>query len=120
MPSVCFYFQVHQPLRMRHYRVFDIGKDSSYFYYEKNKEVMQKVAEKCYLPANKILLELINRYKKEKRKFKVAFSISGVALDQFEEFAPEVLQSFKELAKTGCVEFLSETYYHSLAYLYSK
>ncbi len=115
--NICFYFQVHQPYRLRTYSVFDIGQSKNYFDDEKNKEIMLKVAKKCYLPTNKLILDLI---KKHKGAFKVAFSISGVALQQFEECAPEVLASFQELAKTGCVEFLSETYYHSLAYLYSK
>jgi alpha-amylase len=117
MVSVCFYFQVHQPFRLRKYSVFDIGHNNNYFDEHKNAEVMRKVANKCYLPTNKVLLELI---KKHNGKFKVSFSISGVALEQFERYAPEVLHSFKELAKTGCVEFLDETYYHSLSYLYDK
>ncbi|MBN1792575.1 glycoside hydrolase family 57 protein [Candidatus Woesearchaeota archaeon] len=117
MVSVCFYFQVHQPYRLRKYSVFDIGHDSHYFDDVKNSEVMRKVANKCYIPTNKVLLELIRRHK---GKFKVSFSISGVALEQFERYAPDVLESFKELARTGCVEFLDETYYHSLSYLYDK
>ncbi len=115
--SVCFYFQVHQPFRLRHYPVFDIGKNHEYFDEQKNKEICLKVASKCYLPANKLILDLINA---TEGKFKAAFSITGVALEQFEKYCPEVIESFKELAKTGSVEFLSETYYHSLAFLYSK
>ncbi len=114
MVSVCFYFQVHQPERLRRYSVFEIGKSHDYFDEKKNREVLQKVAGKCYLPMNRLLLELI---KQHGSKFKVSFSISGVALDQFERYAPEVLESFKELAATGCVEFLAETYYHSLSFL---
>ena len=117
MVSICFYFQVHQPFRIRRYPVFDIGKDSHYFDEQKNEEICKKVARKCYLPTNRLMLDLIKRFN---GKFKIAYSISGVALDQFEQYAPEVLHSFKELADTGCVEFLSETYYHSLSYLYSK
>ncbi len=117
MVSICFYFQVHQPYRLKRYSVFDIGKNDEYFDHDKNREVMQKVAKKCYLPTNRLMLELINKYK---GKFRISYSISGICLDQFEEYAPEVLESFKELAKTGCVEFLSETYYHSLSFLYSK
>ena len=117
MVSVCFYFQVHQPFRLRKYRVFDIGHSSDYFDEEKNKQVMQKVASKCYLPANKIIHELIN---KTDGKFKASYSITGMALEQFQLYAPEVLESFKQLAKTNCVEFLDETYHHSLSYLYSK
>ncbi len=117
MVSVCMYFQVHQPLRMRRYSVFDIGKSSDYFDDKKNKEIMKKVEKKCYLPANNLMLDLI---KKHNKRFKIAYSITGTAIEQMEEFAPEVLDSFKKLAKTGCVEFLSETYYHSLSFLYSK
>jgi alpha-amylase len=117
MVSVCFYFQVHQPYRVRKYSVFDIGKNHNYFDEKKNKEIMQKVAKKCYLPANKVMLELI---KKHKGKFKISYSISGTAIEQFEKYCPEVLESFKKLVKTGHVEILAETYYHSLAYLYSK
>lgn len=117
MTNMCMYFQVHQPFRIKNYSIFDIGKDGNYFDDEKNKQVMQKVANKCYLPANKILLDLIKKYD---GRFKVSFSITGTALEQFELYAPEVLESFKQLAYTGCVEFLSETHYHSLAFLYDK
>jgi alpha-amylase len=105
---------------MRRYSVFNIGHNSQYFDDQKNREVMQKVARKCYLPANKVILEIIKKHKETKKQFKVAYSITGTALEQFEKYAPEVLESFKELAETGCVEFLSETYYHSLSFLYSK
>jgi alpha-amylase len=108
---------VHQPYRLRKYSVFDIGHNSNYFDDKKNSEVLRKVAHKCYLPTNKVLLDLIKRHN---GKFKVSFSISGVALDQFEQYCPEVLHSFRELARTGCVEFLDETYHHSLSYLYDK
>ncbi|MBD3310773.1 polysaccharide deacetylase family protein [Candidatus Woesearchaeota archaeon] len=117
MVSVCFYFQVHQPVRMRRYPVFDIGRDSDYFDHKKNEQVVKKVAKKCYLPTNRLINELI---RKTRGKFRVSYSITGTALEQFQEFAPEVIESFKELADTGHVEFLSETYYHTLAYLYSK
>jgi len=117
MVSVCFYFQVHQPFRLRNYSVFDIGNNANYFDEKKNKEVMQKVARKCYLPANKTMLDLINRHN---GNFKISYSISGVAIEQFEKYAPEVLDSFMDLNDTGCVEFLNETYYHSLSFLYSK
>jgi alpha-amylase len=120
MVAINFYFQVHQPYRLRHYTVFDIGENHNYFDEVKNSEVMRKVANKCYIPMNSLILKLINRYKHSDRQFKVSYSISGVALDQFEKYAPDVLESFKELAKTGCVEFLDETYYHSLSFLYSR
>ena len=120
MPSVCFYFQVHQPFRIRRYRVFDVGHDSSYFEGEEgtirdNKQVFVKVATKCYLPANKVLLENLRTHP----KFRASFSFSGVVLRQMELYLPEVLRSFQELVRTGRVEILGETYYHSLAFLYS-
>lgn len=117
MPAVCFYFQVHQPFRIKHYSFFNIGNDHNYEDENLNINVLNKVADKCYIPANKILLDLI---KKHDKKFKVSFSISGCAIEQFEKYRPDVLLSFRELAQTGCVEFLSETYYHSLCFLYSK
>ncbi len=101
---------------MRHFHVFDIGENKPYFDDKVNREICRKVAEKCYLPANALMLELINKHQ---GKFKVAYSISGVALEQFEEYAPDVLESFKKLAATGCVEFITETYYHSLAALFN-
>src|SRR3954470_20100837 len=115
MPAVCFYFQVHQPFRLRRYSVFDT--DRNYFDELKNAELVKKVAQKCYLPANKMLLENIRRHE---GRFRGPFSISGCALEQFAESTPEVLDSFHELNQTGCVEFLNETYYHSLAFLYSR
>jgi len=117
MVNICFYFQVHQPNRLENFSVFDIGKNKNYFDDKKNKEIMEKVARKCYLPMNNLLLKLIKKYRGE---FKVSFGISGTAIEQFEKFAPKVLESFKELSATGCVDFLSETYYHSLSFLYSK
>ncbi len=117
MTSICFYFQVHQPFRMANYSIFSIGKNHEYFDEKKNEEIAKKVANKCYLPANKLMLDLIKR---TNGKFKISYSISGVALEQFEKYTPEVIESFKELSKTGCVEFLGETYYHSLSFLYSQ
>ena len=114
--SVCLYFQVHQPDRLRQYRFFDIGNDFHYFDDFANRTILRRVAERCYLPANNLMLELIARHH---GNFKVAYSISGVAIEQFEKYAPEVLDSFKALAATGCVEFLAETYSHSLASLSS-
>ena len=115
--SLCFYFQVHQPDRLRLYRFFDIGNDSQYFDEFANKTILKRVAERCYLPMNSLMLELIDKYKGE---FRIAYSISGVALEQFEKYAPEVLESFKKLAATKCVEFMAETYSHSLASLASE
>lgn len=116
MVSVCFYFQVHQPYRLANYSVFDIGKNENYFDNHKNKQIMDKVASKCYLPANETMLHLI----RNNSDFKISYSFSGLALEQFEEYAPEVLQSFQALTDTGNVEILDETYYHSLSFLYSK
>ncbi len=115
--SICLYFQVHQPARLRLYRFFDIGKDSHYYDDYTDRTILKRIAQKCYLPMNKILLDAI---KKQKGKFKVAFSITGTTLEQFDRYAPEVIDSFRALAKTGCVEFLCETYYHSLASLASQ
>ena len=115
--SICLYFQVHHPNRLRLYRFFDIGKDSHYYDDFANRTILRRVAQKCYLPMNALLLELIEA---NKGAFKVAFSISGSVLEQFDRYAPEVIESFRALAQTGCVEFLSETYYHSLASLASE
>lgn len=114
MASVCFYFQVHQPYRLRPFTVFDTGSD--YFDDFKNAEVLRKVAKKCYLPSNLLLLELIKKYN---GRFRISYSITGVLLEQLQMYAPEVLLSFQNLAATGCVEFLAETYYHSLSFMFS-
>src|SRR5574344_1780788 len=115
--SLCLYFQIHQPTRLRLYRFFDIVKYSHYYDDFTNRTILRRVADLCYLPMNNLLLELIEKYK---GAFKVAFSISGSALEQFDRYAPEVIDSFKKLADTGSVEFLCETYYHSLSSLASK
>jgi alpha-amylase len=116
MPSICFYFQLHQPYRLRDYSFFDIGRNHVYENEDLNIGILHKVADKCYLPANKLMLELI---KKHKKKFRISYSVSGVLLEQLEKHRPDVMDTFKALAKTGCVEFLAETYYHSLSSLYS-
>ena len=117
MPSICFYFQVHQSFRLKPYDCFKIGSDHAYDDEEKNLEILNRVSTKCYLPCNDTLLRLIDKYQGD---FKIAYSVSGTALEQMEKYRPDVLNSFQSLAKTGCVEFLSETYYHSLSFLYSK
>ena len=117
MKSICFYFQVHQPFRLKTYRFFNIGNDHHYYDDYQNRFIAKRVAEKCYLPMNKLLLDLIKEYGSA---FKVSFSISGTALEQFEMYTPEVLESFKKLSKTGSVEFLAETYGHALCALKSK
>ena len=116
MKTVCFYFQVHQPWRLKTYRFFQMGNDHNYLDDFTNRSIMQKVARECYLPMNALLLSLIEQ---NKGAFKCTFSITGSAVEQFKAYAPEVLESFKKLAATGCVEFLAETYSHSLASLYS-
>lgn len=115
MASVCFYFQVHQPFRLRRYSVFDT--ESNYFDDYKNAQICRKVAHKCYLPANRLMLKLIQKYE---GRFKIAYSVTGTLMEQLELYAPEVLSTFHALANTGCVEFLCETYYHSLSFLYSR
>ena len=115
--SICLYFQVHQPTRLRLYRFFDIGKDSHYYDDFANRTILRRIAQKCYLPMNQLMLDLIRQ---NRGKFKICYSISGSALDQFQRFCPDVIASFKALADTGKVEFLAETYYHSLASLASE
>ncbi len=116
MRSICLYFQVHQPFRLKTYRFFDMGVDHHYYDDFQNKSLIQRISQKCYLPANKVMLDLI---KKHGKSFNIAYSISGLAMEQFEKYAPEVITSFKALAATGNVEFLTETYSHSLASLKS-
>ncbi|MDR2533872.1 MAG: glycoside hydrolase family 57 protein [Tannerellaceae bacterium] len=114
MKTICFYFQLHQPFRLKRYRFFDIGNDNYYFDDFQNEEIIRDIANRCYLPANKLMLEMI---KASNGRFKAAFSISGVALEQMEIYTPEVIDGFREMTRTGCVEFLAETYAHSLASL---
>ena len=114
MKTICLYFQVHQPFRLKRYRFFDMGNDHYYYDDFSNREIMEKVANNCYIPTNKLMLDLI---KKHGSKFKLSFSLSGVVIEQMEMYAPEALESFKKLAATGNVEFLAETYSHSLVSL---
>ena len=118
MVDVCFYFEVHQPLRLKRLSVFDEGKipAESYFDWEKNREIFLKVAEKCYYPTTHMFLELLDEYK----ELKLSFSLSGTFIEQAERFAPDVLDLFRDLVKTGRVELLCETYYHSLCGLWEK
>lgn len=109
------YFQVHQPSRLRPFQFFDIGAGPPYFDDKLNEEILGRITANCYLPTNRLLLNLIKKYP----QIKITFSISGSTIDQFEEFSPEVLLSFRDLAQTGNVEFLGETYYHSLACMIS-
>lgn len=119
MSSICLYFQVHQPRRIRAYRHFDVGRED-YFSESgdsstNNKKILQKVAQKCYLPSNALFLKLLNTHP----EFKLSFSFSGIFLEQMVDY-PHVLDSFRKLVDTGRVEILAETYYHSLAFLYSE
>jgi alpha-amylase len=115
MASVVFYFQVHQPYRLRRYSIFDSG--TNYFDDVANARICAKVASKCYLPTNAIILDLIRRHE---GRFRVSYAVTGMAVEQFRRYNPPVLDSFVQLAKTGCVEFIAETYYHSLAFLYRR
>jgi len=116
MPAICFYFQVHQPFRLRNFSYFEIGQGKSdYFDEAKNGEILRKVARKCYLPTNAKLKDLIDRHG---GKFRVSFSITGTVIEQMRRYCPEALASFRALAKTGAVEVLCETSHHSLAALY--
>ena len=119
MTSVCLYFEVHQPMRLNHFSTFKIGanhdQSSDYFDQKLNQDIFEKVAKKCYLPTNKILLEMINRYD---GKFRVSFSLTGTFIEYCERYMPSVLDSFKELFKTGSVDLIEETYYHSLSSMY--
>ena len=117
MPSVCLYFQIHQPCRLGAYSVFDIGNRHDYFDEDSNERICKSISAKCYLPANDLILKLIRETEKE---FRISYGISGVALDQLALYVPEVIESFQTLSETGAVEFASETYYHSICYLYNK
>lgn len=114
MPDVSMYCQVHQPYRLRRLRPFDVGRDHDYFDETANRSIMQRLAAKCYLPANRMLTDLIRR---SDGQFRIALSLSGVLLEQLAAYAPEALASFQELVATGGVELLGETYYHSLSAL---
>lgn len=120
MPQLCLYFQLHQPYRLKHLSVFDVGSPKSDYFGSDaeglNGRVFRKVAAKSYLP----MLNLLLRLAREQQEFVFALSISGVFLDQAEHYEPKVVDILKELAATGKVEFLAETYYHSLSSLYSR
>jgi alpha-amylase len=121
MPSICFYFEVHQPFRLNHFSVFNIGntKDihSTYFNKNLNQKIFEKVANKCYLPTNNLLLELIRKYD---GRFRISYSLTGTFVEYCENYKPELLDSFKELFKTGAVDLIEETYFHSLSALYDE
>lgn len=114
MKSVCLYFQIHQPFRLKRYRFFDIGNDHYYYDDFSNEEICSRIAEQSYIPMANTLLEMINEHPGE---FKCSFSISGLAIEQLQIYAPDFIDLLKKLAATGCVEFLSDPYSHSLASL---
>lgn len=112
MRKICLYFQLHQPIRLKRYRFFQIGQDHYYYDDFMNSDRIRQVAEQSYLPANEAISDMIRT---SGGKFKCTFSLSGIVLEQLEQYAPEVIDSFKALAKTGSVDFLAEPYAHSLS-----
>lgn len=114
MKSVCFYFHIHQPFRLKRYRFFDIGNDHYYFDDFSDDDIMSRLAENSYMPMCETLLEMIRN---TNGAFKCSLSISGTAIEQMQLYVPELIDKLKELADTGCVEFMSGTYSHSLASL---
>jgi alpha-amylase len=117
MPSVSLSFKVHIPYRLQKIDPTSIGQGNNYFDTLANKAAADRFSDECYLPANKILFSLIKKYN---GKFKVAFSFSGTAIEILQEHRPDVIKSFGQLAKTGCVEFFAENYYNSLSWMYSR
>lgn len=119
MPQICLYFQLHQPYRLGKFEVFDLGNKQSYFSdhtKDDNQEIFRKVAKKSYLPMLRLLKQLLTR----EPHFNFALSCSGVFLEQAQAYQPEVIEILQDIVKTGRVEMLAETYYHSLAALYSE
>ena len=114
MKTVCLLFEIHQPFRLKKYRFYDIGADHYYYDDYANEEILKRLAYQSYIPAAKMLLEMIQTSEK---KFKVALCISGVAMEQFEMYCPEFLDCVRELVATGCCELCCETYSHSLSSL---
>lgn len=114
MKAICFYFQIHQPFRLKRYRFFDIGNDHYYYDDFANDEIITRMAQRSYIPAAETLLQMIEQ---SGGKFKCALSVTGTALEQFEQYVPEFIDLLKKLSDTGCVEFLAETNSHSLASL---
>ncbi|ROT08981.1 alpha-amylase [Muribaculaceae bacterium Isolate-104 (HZI)] len=114
MKAICFYFQIHQPFRLKRYRFFDIGNDHYYYDDFANDDIITRIAHHSYIPAAESLLRMIEQ---SNGAFRCALSITGVALEQCEHYVPEFIDLLKKLADTGKVEFLAETYAHSLASL---
>jgi len=117
MSAICIYFKVHQPFQLRSYASSDIGMNHIYEDPCSDRAIINDLADRCYLRANELLLSLIHAMDGQ---FKVSFSISGVVLELLERYRPDVIDSFRKLTATGCVDILGETYYHSLSYLHSK
>ena len=120
MSNICLYFQIHQPWRLKNYSIFNIGTGGDYFETDEkanfdNRNVMNKVADKSYRPMMNLLLKKLG----SNPDFKFSLSITGVAIEQMQNFAPDLVELLQKMAETGRVEFLSETYYHSLSSLYS-
>jgi alpha-amylase len=127
LTDIVFVFEVHQPHRLKRNLFWEgkvfrrLKKEDLFDYYFDNdvdREIFKRAARKCYYPSNQILLDLVDKHKKTKRQVKVSFSVSGVFLEQCEMFDTDLLETFKQLAETGCVEFLNQTYYHSISSLY--
>ncbi|MCQ2286485.1 MAG: glycoside hydrolase family 57 protein [Bacteroidales bacterium] len=114
--NICFHFQISQPFRLRTYRFFDIQAHHDYFDEFQNHYLVNRLAERCYLPANELLLRLIEKHK----ELRFSFSISGSSLKLFQDYCPEVIDSFKKLIATGNVELTGGTYTHSIAALNNK
>jgi alpha-amylase len=117
MLNLVFCFQVHQPYRLKQLSIFDVGQIDDPFDEGLNRSIVDRIAYKCYLPAGRLLLRLVERYE---GRFRVAFSLTGTAIEQFRRYAPQVMETFTKLARTGCVEFLGGTYFHSLAFLFDR
>ena len=114
MKTICLYFEIHQIVHLKRYRFFDIGTDHYYYDDYENERTITDIAERSYMPALSTLGDMI---KENGRFFKVAFSLSGVGMEQLELYAPQVIEKLQELNKTGCVEFLAEPYAHGLSAL---
>ena len=111
MKNVCLLFEIHQPFRLKKYRFYDIGADHYYYDDYANEEILKRNAYQSYIPAARMLLEMIQ---KSHQEFKVALSISGVTMEQFEMYCPEFLDCVRELVDTGCCELCCETFSHCL------
>jgi alpha-amylase len=119
--AIVLYLHAHQPFRLRHYTIFDASREHNYFETNENasydnRQIIEKVAHKSYLPTNKMLLDLLNKHP----EFHLNLSLSGVFLEQLQEWSPQTLRSFQDLVATGRVEIASETYHHSLAFFYNR